>query len=67
MGVVVFVWLFPGEVRIIEGHLVEPGVAIAFYIVGKVMFEKFVALEEVADDWYFDFNYVVESFWAVLE
>ena len=67
MGVVFFLWLFPGEVGIIEGRLGELGFVIAFYIVGKVMFEKFVALEEVADDWDFVFNYVFESFWSIFK
>ena len=53
MCVVVFIWLLPCEVCIVEGGLVQPCVVHAFHIVGEVMLEDFVALEEVANDWYF--------------
>ena len=67
MCVVVFIRLLPCEVCIVEGGLVQPCVVHAFHIVGEVMLENFVALEEVPNDWYFCFYYVVESFWSLLE
>ena len=63
----VFVGLFPGEVFIVEGCLVEPGVVVTFDIVGKMFFEEFIALEEVADDWDFVFNYFFDSFWSIFK
>ena len=67
MSVVVFVGLLPGEILIVKGCLVEPGIVVTFDIVGKMVFEEFVALEQVTDDWYFGFDYVVESFGAILK
>ena len=67
MGSFLLPWLFPFEVGIVEDWLPQPCVVIAFYGVGEVGFEEFVALEEVADDWYFGLYNSIETFRSLLE
>ena len=62
-----FLWLLSSEVEIVEDGLPQPCIVVAFDGVGEVGFEEFVALEEVANDWYFGLYNSVETFWPVLE
>ena len=45
----------------------KPFIVVAFDGVGEVGFEEFVALEEVANDWYFGLYNSIETFRSVLE
>ena len=44
----VVIGLFTGEVAIVEDLLIEPGIVIALNCVREVMFEDFLAFEEIA-------------------
>ena len=64
---VIFVGLLPGEVLIVKWCLMKPGIVVAFDNIGKMVFEDFVALEKVTDNSDFCFDYIVESFRAILK
>jgi hypothetical protein len=51
MGAFLFSWLFSCEVEVVVDGLPQPCIIIAFNGVREVIFEEFVALEEVANDW----------------
>ena len=44
-GVLSGVWLFSGDVHVVEGTLVEPGVVHSPWICGEVVFKDFVCCE----------------------
>ena len=44
-GILSGVWLFSGDVCVVEGTLVEPGVVHSPWICGEVVFENFVCYE----------------------
>ena len=50
MCLLLFPWLFPGEVYVVEHWLTQPHVVFTFNGIWEMVFEKCVALEEVAVD-----------------
>ena len=67
MGPFLLPWLFSFEIGVVEDGLPQPCIVVAFDGVGEVGFEEFVALEEVANDWYFGLYNSIETFRSVLE
>ena len=64
---VFFPWLFPGEVEVVEDLLVYLAVVLAFYCVGKVVFESLVACKHIANARIFFLDDFIESFRTKLE
>ena len=47
-----FVGLLPGEILIVKWCLMKPGLVVTFDTVWKMLFEDFVASEQVTDNWF---------------